>query len=375
MISLQSVTKLFGSFVAVDDVSLEVRAGEFLTLLGPSGCGKTTLLRMISGFERPSRGRVVLDGRDVTELPPYQRDVNQVFQSYALFPHLSVWENIAFGLRSRRVPKADSCRVGIAHRRRRWAVPTLHSRRMPEAEIERQVGEALGMVGLNGMERRKPSQLSGGQRQRVALARALVCEPKVLLLDEPLAALDAKLRRAMQLELKKLQQRLGITFVFVTHDQDEAIVMSDRIAVINGGKIEQIGAAAEIYRKPATRFVADFLGQANLISVSIVERNAEEKIVRAGNSLQLRVRGNDCDAAELLACIRPEKIVLGEALEGENTFTAEVVEEVFRGATTQVILKMADGLTLISVGVRSWGKGKRVTCKVEAEAVVLLGNS
>src|SRR5580698_9350219 len=208
MVELRQVTKRFGNFAAVAGVDLDVRAGEFLTLLGPSGCGKTTLLRMISGFETPSEGTIHLAGQDVTHLPPYRRDVNQVFQSYALFPHLNVRKNVAFGLKMKKVP-AD--------------------------QLRQRVERAIDMVSLKGFESRKPSQLSGGQKQRVALARALVCEPKVLLLDEPLAALDAKLRRTMQIELKRLQSRLGITFLFVTHDQEEALVMSDRIAVVNKG--------------------------------------------------------------------------------------------------------------------------------------------
>src|SRR5438067_1026387 len=218
MVELRNVTKRFGSFTAVDHIDLTIKAGEFLTLLGPSGCGKTTLLRMISGFETPTEGAVLLAGNDVTRLPPYRRDVNQVFQSYALFPHLSVWENVAFGLKMKRLPRED---------------------------IRARILNVIDMVSLAGMEQRKPHQLSGGQRQRVALARALVCEPKDLLLDEPLAALDAKLPRAMQIELKRLQSRLGITFLFVTHDQEEALVMSDRIAVVNRGKIEQLGAVGE----------------------------------------------------------------------------------------------------------------------------------
>jgi spermidine/putrescine transport system ATP-binding protein len=348
MISLQSVTKLFGSFVAVDDVSLNVRAGEFLTLLGPSGCGKTTLLRMISGFETPSQGRVLLDGKDVTELPPYQRDVNQVFQSYALFPHLTVWENIAFGLRSRRTPKS---------------------------EIARRVDDAVAMVGLTGMEPRKPSQLSGGQRQRVALARALVCEPKVLLLDEPLAALDAKLRRAMQLELKKLQQRLGITFVFVTHDQDEAIVMSDRIAVINGGKIEQLAAAAEIYRNPATRFVADFLGQANLIPVTIIERVGNELVLRSRESLILRATRTGSEDGQLLACVRPENIHLHETPAAE-AFPATITEVIFRGPITHLVLTCLGDLRLTALTSNPrYSIGQKLFCRIEPTDVVILADS
>ena len=277
MIHLQSVTKRFSTFLAVDNVSLDIRGGEFITLLGPSGCGKTTILRMISGLETPSEGRVLLDGNDVTDLPPYRRDVNQVFQSYALFPHLRVAENIAFGLKMKKIGRE---------------------------ERERRVSEAIAMVELGGLEGRKPSELSGGQRQRVALARAIVNRPKVLLLDEPLAALDAKLRRAMQIELKRLQSRLGITFVFVTHDQEEALVMSDRIAVMNRGRVEQLGDVAEIYHRPQTSFVASFLGQANVLNA-----NVSNECLRIDDSLELKVSETP-KTSEVLISIRPEKIAV-----------------------------------------------------------------
>ena len=238
-IRLEEVTKTFdGKVVAVDAVTLDIRAGEFFSLLGPSGCGKTTSLRMIAGFELPDSGRVHVAGRDITDLPVHKRDMGMVFQSYALFPHRTVAENVAFGLRMRDVPKP---------------------------EIARRVASALAQVALTGLEERKPGQLSGGQQQRVALARALVIEPRVLLCDEPLGALDRKLRQQMQFELKELQQRLGVTLVFVTHDQEEALAMSDRIAVMNKGRVEQIGAPTEIYERPRTRFVADFIGEINLL--------------------------------------------------------------------------------------------------------------
>ncbi|MBW7885879.1 MAG: ABC transporter ATP-binding protein [Caldilineaceae bacterium] len=243
----EKVTRAFGEVIAVDDIDLQIRDGEFFTMLGPSGSGKTTCLRMIAGFDRPTRGKVFLHGADVTYVPPYERDVNTVFQDYALFPHMSVGDNIAYGLMIRKVGKA---------------------------ERQRRVEQMLEMVRLPGYAARRPSQLSGGQRQRVALARALINEPSVLLLDEPLGALDLKLRQQMQVELKSLQQRLGITFIFVTHDQEEALSMSDRIAVFNAGKVEQVGTPAQIYENPETAFVAGFVGTSNMISGELARRLA-----------------------------------------------------------------------------------------------------
>jgi putative spermidine/putrescine transport system ATP-binding protein len=237
-VQLESVTKAYGDVVAVDDLALEVAPGEFFTMLGPSGSGKTTTLRLIAGFELPDEGRVLLNGADVTRQPPYARDVNTVFQDYALFPHLTVEDNVAYGLKVKRVKRA---------------------------ERKRRTTEALELVRLGGLEARKPSQLSGGQRQRVALARAIVNHPRVLLLDEPLGALDLKLRQDMQIELKRIQQEVGITFVYVTHDQEEALTMSDRMAVFNNGRIEQVGAPADVYEHPETEFVAGFVGVSNVL--------------------------------------------------------------------------------------------------------------
>ena len=269
---------LTGDVKAVDNVSLQIRDGEFFSLLGPSGSGKTTSLRMIAGFDRPTAGQILLYGRDVSSLPPYQRDVNTVFQDYALFPHMTVGENVAYGLMIKKVEKV---------------------------EREKRVDDMLDLVRLTGFAGRKPSQLSGGQRQRVALARALINHPKVLLLDEPLGALDLKLRQQMQIELKAIQQRVGITFIFVTHDQEEALTMSDRIAVFNQGKIEQIGTPAEIYEHPVTQFVAGFVGVSNLVTGEIAKR----------------ITGSDSSFS-----VRPEKIHLGSTKNDDpeaDTFVAE----------------------------------------------------
>ena len=243
-VRLEKVAKLYGDVVAVDHIDLDVNRGEFFSLLGPSGCGKTTTLRMIGGFEQPTSGLITLQGKDVTWLAPYQRQVNTVFQNYALFPHLTIYENVAFGLR----------RTGVK-----------------DAEIKQRVTDMLALVELPGYEKRKPTQISGGQAQRVALARALINRPAVLLLDEPLGALDLKLRKQMQVELKRIQQEVGITFIYVTHDQEEALTMSDRIAVFNRGRVEQVGAPAEVYERPATRFVAGFVGTSNLLAGDAAE--------------------------------------------------------------------------------------------------------
>jgi spermidine/putrescine transport system ATP-binding protein len=354
MVELKNVTKRFGNFTAVANIDLTIKAGEFLTLLGPSGCGKTTLLRMVSGFEAPTEGTVWLDGADVTDLPPYRRDVNQVFQSYALFPHLTVEGNISFGLRMRKLPRAE-----IADRVRR----------------------VTELVSLGGMEGRKPNELSGGQRQRVALARAIVCQPKVLLLDEPLSALDAKLRQAMQIELKRLQKKLGITFVFVTHDQGEALTMSDRIAVVNKGRIEQIGDTAEIYHSPQTSFVANFIGQANVIEARVVEGRDGVRRLRLGSDVEVRAPDDSQlgGASELLVSIRPEKIHLQKTRPADgNAFEAEVIDEIFKGAIDELSLRVAGGLELTAVVANesaaqdSFHKGEKVWCTLHPSDLVVV---
>lgn len=302
-VGLEGVHKEFGEVRAVDGVDLEVRDGEFFSLLGPSGSGKTTTLRMIAGFELPTAGRILLHGRDVTAVPPFDRDVNTVFQDYALFPHMTVGDNVGYGLMIRRVPKAERAA---------------------------RVDDALAMVRLEGYQARKPSQLSGGQRQRVALARALVNRPRVLLLDEPLGALDLKLREEMQLELKTIQQQVGITFIYVTHDQEEALTMSDRLAVFNNGRIEQVGAPAEVYERPATRFVAGFVGTSNLLTGSV----AEAVIGRTGTFT-----------------IRPEKIHLAEpattVAADEHSATGRIRAVVYLGPDTRYIVALDAGADLV----------------------------
>jgi len=299
-VRLDRVSKLFGDAAAVDDLSLDIESNEFFSLLGPSGCGKTTTLRLIGGFEEPTYGTVYLGEQDVTDLPPYRRDVNTVFQSYALFPHLDVFENVAFGL---------------------------HRKKVPKEEVDRRVGEALSLVDLVGFERRRPRQMSGGQQQRVALARALVNRPKVLLLDEPLGALDLKLRKQMQLELKRIQQEVGITFIYVTHDQEEAMTMSDRLAVMRHGRIEQLGGPEDVYEHPATEFVAGFLGASNLLDGELTSMNGAatvrlstgEVVVAEDPQLPPDVGSN------VRVGVRPEKISIVPAADGEATGGNHVV--------------------------------------------------
>jgi spermidine/putrescine transport system ATP-binding protein len=354
MIEARAITKRFGALVAVDQVSLKVESGEFLTLLGPSGCGKTTLLRIFAGFETPDAGTVHLAGAEVTPLPPYRRDVNQVFQSYALFPHLSVEDNIGFGLRMRGLPRAEQ---------------------------RDRVAEAAAAASLGGLERRMPHQLSGGQRQRVALARALVCRPKVLLLDEPLSALDAKLRLGMQAELKRMHRRLGITFVFVTHDQHEAITMSDRIALMHRGRIEQIGSPEAIYRQPATAFAADFIGQANLLRVAVVQREAGSARVRTDQGLELTLPSDALPPGPepFLVSIRPERIALSsEPAPGANSFAAHVEERIFQGPTDtlRVVTPSGARLSVLLAGrgpvPASWREGDPIHCAVAPGDIVVV---
>ncbi len=308
-VTLDGLSKRYGDVEAVSELSLEIPAGRFYSLLGPSGCGKTTTLRMIAGFEEPSAGRVLIGGADVTDTPAHRRPVNTVFQSYALFPHLSVRENVGFGLRFQRAAKSEK---------------------------EKRVADALALVQMEALGRRRPHELSGGQQQRVALARALVLEPAVLLLDEPLGALDAKLRRALQVELKALQERVGITFLYVTHDQEEALTMSDSLAVMRDGIVEQAGTPREVYEEPETTFVAEFLGTSNLMTAS-----ADGGAVRLGD-VRLGVAGSPPASGDARLTIRPERIRIEPAgTPGENRVPATIERFVYLGSTTQVFLRLA----------------------------------
>ncbi len=323
-VSLSDVTKSFDGVVAVDNLNLDINEGEFFSLLGPSGCGKTTTLRMIGGFEEPTSGRIVLGGRDVTYTAPYHRDVNTVFQSYALFPHLDVYENVAFGLRRKRVAKT---------------------------EVRNKVGAILEIVDLPGYEKRKVNQLSGGQQQRIALARALVNEPALLLLDEPMSALDAKLRHQMQIELKSIQSRVGITFLYVTHDQEEAMTMSDRLVVMRQGKIEGIGSPQDVYDNPSTEFVATFLGASNLLAGKVAAQHGDVTTIELATGATLDVPTSRLPASlvgsEVKVGVRPEKIRIradrSESASAGNTLRGRVRVSTFTGVGNQYLVEMASG--------------------------------
>ena len=387
-VELLDVSKVFGTLPAVRDLTLRVRRGTFFSLLGPSGCGKTTTLRLIAGFEQPTTGHIMIAGEDVAGLPPYRRDVNTVFQHYALFPHMSVADNVAYGLRQSRVGRA---------------------------EVRRRVGEALVMVRLSGLDNRRPAQLSGGQQQRVALARALVNRPTVLLLDEPLSALDLKLRKEMQAELKVLQQTVGITFIYVTHDQDEAITLSNRIAVMNAGRLEQEGTPEEIYERPQTRFVADFIGLTNFIDGTVVESTPDPAAGEGARRVVVRTDLGPIVCAgpqpavapgeAVTLTLRPEKVRLLPADtpvgEGWNTTQGVVTAATFLGAQNEyrvrvggtgdtsttgheIMVRQQNVSTLTDVaepesrdggldmGWRVFGPGERVTLAWRREASLIL---
>ncbi len=316
-VQLVDLVKRFGDFTAVAGINLDMPSGEFFSLLGPSGCGKTTTLRMIAGFERPSEGQILLDGQDMAQTPPHKRNVNTVFQNYALFPHLTVEENVAFGLKYKDVSKQ---------------------------EMRERVANSLELVALTGFEKRRPSQLSGGQQQRVALARALILNPAVLLLDEPLGALDAKLRKRLQIELKALQEEVGITFIYVTHDQEEALTMSDRIAVMSQGRVEQVGPPKEIYEEPATAYVADFLGVSNLMEATAAGETTGGCSVSIGEFRFTAGQGDADTRGQAKVTIRPERVDLeAQGTSGENRVPGMVERVVYVGSVLQVFVNLAPG--------------------------------
>ena len=350
-VQLVDLVKRFGDFTAVAGINLEMPSGEFFSLLGPSGCGKTTSLRMIAGFERPSEGQILLDGVDMAQTPPHKRNVNTVFQNYALFPHLTVEENVAFGLKYKDVSKQ---------------------------EMREQVGRSLELVALTGFGTRRPTQLSGGQQQRVALARALILNPAVLLLDEPLGALDAKLRKRLQIELKALQEEVGITFIYVTHDQEEALTMSDRIAVMSQGRVEQVGPPKEIYEEPATAYVADFLGVSNLMDATAMGQTGGGCSVSIGEFPFTAGQGDEDTRGSAKVTIRPERVDLeAQGTTGENRVPAMVERVVYVGSVLQVILNLAPGQRIQAWlqnegGAMPYESGAPVTVHLPPEALRVL---
>ena len=358
VVQLKRVSKRYGELEAVRELTLEVEEGEFLTLLGPSGCGKTTTLRLISGFEVPDDGEVVIEGLVVDALPPFRRNVNTVFQNYALFPHMNVLENVGY---------------------------SLSIKRRPRSEIRSRVTDMLERVGLADKARNMPSELSGGQMQRVALARALIAEPRLLLLDEPLGALDAKLRRAMQLELKHMQARLGISFIYVTHDQEEALVMSDRVAVMDSGRLQQLGSPSEIFERPANPFVAEFLGTANFLQGRVREAGSGRCRMELldGTSIEAAGPSSLVVGDEVVATVRPQKIQLGlgeeDVSDRVNTFAGTMKEVIFEGVLVRLLLESPAGSTLEVQGLpdalpfayQDLVPGQRMSIHLPPEAVLV----
>jgi spermidine/putrescine transport system ATP-binding protein len=351
-VQLENLTKRYGGHEAVRGIDLDIPPGEFFSLLGPSGCGKTTTLRMIAGFERPSGGRVLLDGKDVSGTPPNRRNVNTVFQSYALFSHLTVAENVAFGLRFTKATRGET-RI--------------------------RVGEALSLVQMQEFRDRKPHQLSGGQQQRVALARALILNPSVLLLDEPLGALDAKLRKTLQVELKALQEQVGVTFVYVTHDQEEALTMADRLAVMSGGRIEQVGSPREVYEEPASAYVADFLGVSNLLDAEAVDVASDGRCrVRVGDFDLLASHGHTSATGPVKVVVRPERVRVEAPEEtGENRLPGKVERVVYAGAISQLVVTLDRGMPIQCMlandgAPSSFDRGAPVSVHLPCEALRVL---
>ncbi|MSU63638.1 MAG: ABC transporter ATP-binding protein [Pedosphaera sp.] len=350
-IEVEKLTRRFGEVLALDQINLSIQQGEFFSLLGPSGCGKTTLLRIIAGLDIPDEGKVSIGGVDAGGLPAHRRPVNTVFQSYALFPHLNVWENVAFGLRMKKVPPP---------------------------EIEQRVRKVMALVEIEPLAQRKPNQLSGGQKQRVALARAIVNEPQVLLLDEPLGALDLKLRKQLQIELRSLQRRLGITFIYVTHDQDEALVLSDRIAVMRDGKVEQLGDAAALYEHPRTRFVSQFLGSCSLIEGRVKQRNSNSTLVETTLG-ELKTASAAPAREKITLAIRPEKVQLlpCPAVAGENRIRARIEQVIYVGSGTHYELRAGTQPLRAEVmnshaGSNSFQIGQELLVCLPPEALIVL---
>ena len=350
LLDLRNLTKRFGDFVAVDDLSLAVAPGEFLTFLGASGSGKTTTLRMIAGFELPTSGEILMEGAAITQLPPFKRDINTVFQHYALFPHMSVRENVGYGLRMRKVPAAETAS---------------------------RVTDALEMVQLGHLEGRAPRQLSGGQQQRVALARALINRPRVLLLDEPLGALDLKLRKEMQLELKHLNRQLGLTFIYVTHDQEEALTMSDRIALMRNGRIEQLSSPHDMYDRPVTRYVADFIGESNLLRAAVRGVEGTEVVLGVGPAtIRARSARAWTPGAEAWLAVRPEYLRPAAPGEGPNRLDGTARESIFTGSITRQYVTLPDGSSVVfhlPAGTTPPAAGSAVTLTWPVERGICVG--
>lgn len=349
IVKLENFSKSYGEKEIIKDINLEVYEGEFLTLLGSSGCGKTTILRSISGLDYPTSGKVYIDGEDVTNLEPPKRQVNTIFQNYALFPLMTIEENIAFGLKMKKIPKD---------------------------EIKKRVDAMLELVHLEGYEKRKPKELSGGEQQRVSIVRGLINNPKVLLLDEPLSALDLKLRKKMQIELKQLQKKLGITFIYVTHDQDEALSMSDRIVVLREGKIEQIGSPVEVYENPESLYVADFLGEANVFNGRIVSIEGSKSIVRTHNKDIVIFNNDFLEGNEVNIVVRPENIKLTRTERKNNCFEGKIIEQIYDGAFTKILIKVGKSIvkSLISGNDKLYKTGEEIYLYWTIEDAIILGS-
>ena len=351
IIEIKGITKVFDNITVLDDLSLSIRRGRFVTLLGPSGCGKTTLLRLIAGFETPTSGEIYIEGQPITSIPPFKRPVNTVFQKYALFPHLNVFKNVAFGLKLKKIPDATA-KKGY--------------RKYTKAEITEKVNKALKLVGLEDYGHRDVNSLSGGQQQRVAIARAIVCEPKVLLLDEPLGALDLKMRKEMQIELKKMHENLGITFIFVTHDQEEALTMSDVIVVMNDGVIQQVSRPKKIYDEPANAFVADFIGESNILS-GIMEKDYQISFL--GKSLACVDKGFEKNE-KVDIVIRPEDIIITDGV-GKGHFDGEVVSTVFKGTYYEMEI-MTENYEFTVQSQKEFIVGTKVSLEIDPNSIHIM---